>query len=357
MDSGDNIEMTNLEIRIIIKLQLLDGKKAADIKAYLDKRYNGLSPSLSTVYHWIRQIKMGRTDLHNQEPGGHEISVRTPEMIQKVKEIVLKDRRLKLREVEQLVYASKGTIFRILHEDLGMRKISARWVPKLLNAAQKQQRVDCARSFLNRCGDDPDAVFEKIVTGDETMVLYFDPHSKKESMEWRCPSEPRPIKAKVQQSRRKIMATVFWDLKGILLVDFKKEGTYVNATYYAALLERLRSAIGEKRRGKLAGGVLLLHDNAPVHTAAVAKAAAIKCGFEELPHPPYSPDMAPSDYHLFRDLKKELRGQKFSNEEEIKEAVWAFFDNKTSEYYYKGIKALYSRCEKCIEIRGYYIEK
>lgn len=349
--------MANLEIRVVIKLLFGEGKKAADIKVHLDERYPGLSPSLNTIYFWIRQIKMGRIDLHNQVPGGQEITVRTPEMIAKVKEIVLQDRRLKLREIEALVYASSTTIYKILHDDLGMRKVSARWVPKLLNDAQKKFRVDCARSFIKRCGDDPDSIYQQIVTGDETMVLYFDPESKTESMEWRCPNEPRPIKAKVQQSRRKIMATVFWDLQGILMVDFKEEGTTVNARYYATLMERLREAIKEKRRGNLKRGVLLLHDNAPVHTARVAKAAISKCGFEEIPHPPYSPDMAPSDYHLFRDLKKDLRGRKFDTEEDLHEAVWTFFNSKSSEYYYKGIEALYSRCKKCIEIRGYYIEK
>lgn len=189
------------------------------------------------------------------------------------------------------------------------------------------------------------------------MVLYFDPLCKRESMEWRSPDEPRPVKARVQQSRRKIMATVFWDYAGVLLVDFKEEGTTVNAKYYATLLEKLKVAITQKRPGKWTKGVLLLHDNAPVHTAAVAKAAVAKCRFEEIPHPPYSPDMAPSDYYLFRDLKKELRGRKFLEENEIFRAVWAFFNGKTSEYYFNGIAALYKRSEKCISIRGSYIEK
>uniref|UniRef100_H3A128 Tc1-like transposase DDE domain-containing protein n=1 Tax=Latimeria chalumnae TaxID=7897 RepID=H3A128_LATCH len=56
----------------------------------------------------------------------------------------------------------------------------------------------------------------------------------------------------------------------------------------------MRQAIKEKRRG-----VFLLHDNAPVHKACVAQAVIHECGFEQLNHPPCSPDLAPSDYHLF----------------------------------------------------------
>ena len=58
----------------------------------------------------------------------------------------------------------------------------------------------------------------------------------------------------------------------------------------------------------MASGVLLLHDNAPVHTSQVAMTAATECGFEILPHPSYSPDMGPFDCDMFPKLKSHLRG-------------------------------------------------
>ena len=76
--------------------------------------------------------------------------------------------------------------------------------------------------------------------------------------------------------------------------------------YYANVIEQLRVAIKEKRRGKLAAGVLLSHDNATVHKSRVAQAAICECKFEQLNHLPYSPDLAPSDYYLFRNLKSEF---------------------------------------------------
>lgn len=140
----------------------------------------------------------------------------------------------------------------------------------------------------------------------------------------------------MQQSTKKIMSTVFWDCHGILMVDFKERNTTVNGAYYATLIHELREAINEKRRGKLAKGVLLLHDNAPVHTAAVAKAAVRECGFTELDHPPYSPDMAPTDYYLFSKLKKYLRGKRFSNDDELKAAVLDYFQGLDSEFFLKA---------------------
>ena len=78
-------------------------------------------------------------------------------------------------------------------------------------------------------------------------------------------------------------------------------------------------------------GVRLLHDNTPVHTGAVAKAAVKECGFKVNEHPPYSPDLAPSDYYLFSKLKKDLWGRKFDDEEEVKTAVMEHFADKEPE--------------------------
>ena len=102
-----------------------------------------------------------------------------------------------------------------------------------------------------------------------------------------------PKKVRTQPSASKVMATVFWDSKGIILIDYKPTGTSIIGEYYANAIKQLRVAIKEKRRGKLAAGVLLLHDNAPVHKSSVAQAAIRECKFEQLNHPPYSPEMAP----------------------------------------------------------------
>ena len=72
---------------------------------------------------------------------------------------------------------------------------------------------------------------------------------------------------------------------------------------------------------ELSAGVLLLHDKAPVHMSAKSQAAIQQCGFQQLNHPPYIQDLAPSVYFLFRVMKKFLRGKRFSSDGEFKEAV------------------------------------
>jgi histone-lysine N-methyltransferase SETMAR len=100
------------------------------------------------------------------------------------------------------------------------------------------------------------------------------------------------------------MCTVFRDAKGVLLIDYMLHKETITGVYYADLLRQLRIAVKEKRRGKLTQVPLLLHDNAPAHRSQLGQAAVLECGFEEMLHPLYSPDLAPSDYDLFPNLKK-----------------------------------------------------
>ena len=77
------------------------------------------------------------------------------------------------------------------------------------------------------------------------------------------------------------------------MVDYKPTGISITGAYYADLMKQLRTAIKENRRGKLSQGVLLLLDNAPVHKSRITQTAFWICKFEQLNHPPYSPDLPP----------------------------------------------------------------
>ena len=132
-----------------------------------------------------------------------------------------------------------------------------------------------------------------------------------QSKQWKHASSPPPRKFRTQPSAGKIIATIFWDSNGLLLIDYLPAKTTMNGEYYANLLLKLHNAIKQKRRGMLTAGVWLLHDNAPVRKSMIAQQAIHECGFLQLDHPAYSPDLAPSDYYLFRNLKSYLRGQRY----------------------------------------------
>ena len=127
--------------------------------------------------------------------------------------------------------------------------------------------------------------------------------------------------------------------------------------YYANLLDLLRTAIRAKRRGKLSKGVLLQQDNARVHTCNVAKDAVERNGYELIPHPAYSPDLAPSDFFLFPNLKKDIRGLNFRSDEEVVTAVEEWVNGKDPDFFNSGLVALEHRWSKCITLEGNYIVK
>lgn len=153
------------------------------------------------------------------------------------------------------------------------------------------------------------------------------------------------------------MASVFWDKKGILLVDFMPRGTTINADVYCETLKKLRKKIKDKRRGMLTSGVSLLHDNARPHTARITQDLLASFGWDIVTHPPYSPDLAPSDYHLFTKLKEFLGGKRFADDEELKEAVLKWFQDLERNVYEEGIQKLLPRLKKCIDLNGDYVEK
>jgi len=104
-------------------------------------------------------------------------------------------------------------------------------------------------------------------------------------------------------------------------------------------------------------GPLLLHDNAPAHMARVAQAVVKDIGFEQLSYPPNSPDLAPSDFHLFHHLKKHLRGTRFHDDNEIKQATVLYLVSMPQEFCLTGIKEFFDRCNKYIAVKGDSVEK
>jgi len=108
----------------------------------------------------------------------------------------------------------------------------------------------------------------------------------------------------VQKSTGRVLASIFWDQDGIPLADYLPKGQTINAEYYSSLLVQLKDILKEKRLGKFTNGVLFLHDNVPAHRALATQKKLAYLGLQCLDRPPYSPDLAPSDYHLLPRLKK-----------------------------------------------------
>lgn len=349
--------MDKLEYRSVIKFFVLDGLSPSDIHPKLVKVYKDSAPSLSTVKKWAAEFKRGRTSVEDDQREGRPKTANVKENREKIRKMILDDRRLKVYEIAETVGISEERVRHILHEELGMRKLCARWVPHLLNADHKQTRCRLSQQCLQLFEKNPKDFLRRFVTMDETWVHLFTPESKQQSKQWVEAGGSAPKKAKTIASAGKIMASVFWDSKGILLIDYLPKGRTINGEYYAHLLDQLDGKIKEKRPDLQKKKILFHQDNAPAHKNALAMVKLKDLKYELLEHPPYSPDLAPSDFHLFPNLKKFVAGKRFLSNEEVIAAVNAYFEDLPKTHFMDGIKLLEKRWRKCIEVKGDYIEK
>lgn len=280
-----------------------------------------------------------------------------PEIIAKIQDMVLEDRRLTERDLVGALSISLGTVSNILSEVLGFKKLYAQWVPHSLTMQQKHIRMRLCQQHLERFRKDKKDFVRRFITMDETWVYHHDPESKQEAKEWYEPGSSAPKRVRVQKSAKKVLASVFWNAKGILFVDYLQTGKTINSDYYCNLLDQLDAKNREKRPGLQKKKIIFHQDNAPAHTAqkTIAKISELK--YELLQHPAYSPDLAPSDFWLFSHLKKFFREKRFSSNEEVIAAVEGYFAGLPENHYSDGIHKLEDRWNKCIEVEGHYTEK
>jgi len=97
---------------------------------------------MTIIKYWFNEFKHGRTSVFDKERPGRPIEVTTEDMVNKIHDIVLADRRVKIREIADIVNISIERVQNILYEKLGIRKLSAKWVPRLLTVEQKRNRID-----------------------------------------------------------------------------------------------------------------------------------------------------------------------------------------------------------------------
>ena len=177
-------------------------------------------------------------------------------------------------------------------------------------------------------------------------------------MEWRHTLSLKSKKVRVQRSAGKVMLTFFWDYNELILEHYMPRGsTVTSATYSNLLRENLKPAICQKQHGLLTTGVCLLHDNTKPHTATATVSTIEELQFECIPHPPYSPDLTLSYFHVFGPLKDALSETQFRDDDEIGSAVHEWLRTRQKEFFSRGIYTLVKRWCRCIELEGEYVEQ
>ncbi|UYV76869.1 hypothetical protein LAZ67_14002262 [Cordylochernes scorpioides] len=209
-----------------------------------------------------------------------------------------------VRRIEEILGIPKTTVDRIMREHLGLRKLSARWVPKLLTPDQR--------------------LYGEIYL--LTILRYL-----------------KPIQ------RNLLIDLLPWMRLGpITLHQSPSNNPCIGDTPVPLPPRKPRQFHQQGRK------IVYHQDNAPSHRSLQAMAAIYDSGFELLPHAPNSPDLAPSDFHLFPDLKNSLSGIHFRPDEEVIDALTSFFESLETSFFLEGIKAFEHRWKKCIDLEGDY---
>ena len=195
--------------------------------------------------------------------------------------LIRADRRIAIDELASVLRVSHGSAQNIV-ESLEYSKLCVRLIPRQLTDEHKAERVNCCTKLRER----DNKFFGRLITGDETWIHHYEPKSKRRSMQWRHPTSPKPKKFKAQKSAGEIMATVFWDAQGLILVDFMRRGETINSEAYIETLQKLKARIRRVRPNLEMNKILLQHDNARPHASIRTREAITSFGWTTLPHPP-----------------------------------------------------------------------
>ena len=139
--STEVVKIEKTEYRSIIKYLFLKGLKGKEIYDDMFKTLGNLCPSYATVKNWVASFKRGEFAVEDGKRSGRPISVSTPENIEAVHDMILSDRRIGIKHISEALNISSERVHHIIHTDLDMKKISAKWIPKCLNADQKRVRM------------------------------------------------------------------------------------------------------------------------------------------------------------------------------------------------------------------------
>ena len=349
-----DINLTLEQKRCILLHCFLEKKSPTKALKHLDKIYGETMFTLSFIHRWYHRFRSGRFELNDQKRKGRPQKLENKKLIQFIEETPLalsSDIAEKFKVTVQSIYKRM--------KKLGYSLKMDQWVPYAISDKNKAKRKRISLELKEKVKNEN--VLPYLLTCDEKMV-HFDNSiairhwRKKGKLEGEKLKSPKP-----SIHGRKVMILVFWDKAGVVYLEFLPAGKTINAIYYCQVLDRVKNALWMNRPTMRNQRVYFQQDNASPHVAKITKKKLKQLGWDILPHPPYSPDLAPSDYHLFRDMTIQLKGKKFTSLDEVKQFIkkylffdltHKFYDDKT--FYQKGIYDLIKRWDKCINANGDY---
>lgn len=322
---------------------------AAEAQRILAETYGDHAPSETTCRDWYRRFKSGDFDTNDKERPGQPKKFEDLEL----EALLNEDSRQTQSELANALGVDQTTVGKRL-KAMGMIHKQGNWVPHELKPRDVERRFLISQLLLER--QRRKGFLHRIVTGDEKWVLYDNPKHQKS---WGLPGHASTSTPRPNIHGMKLLLCIWWDQLGVVYYELLKPGETITGERYRTQLMRLSRALKEKRPqyAERHDKVILQHDNARPHVAKPVKTYLETLKWEVLPHPPYSPDLAPSDYHLFRSMSSGLAQQQFHSYEECKNWIDAWIASKDANFFWRGIHLLSERWAKVVANDGQYFEE
>ncbi|XP_047364411.1 histone-lysine N-methyltransferase SETMAR-like [Vespa velutina] len=291
---------------------------------------------------WFSKFRSGNFDLFNSYRSGRPITLDNDMLRAEVEANPCQT----IEELSNTLNQPWSTIQEHLQQ-IGKISRAGVWVPHNLPEENKANRSITCKVLLQRHHTEP--FFDRLITGDEKWVLYDN--SKRKRQRLFSNESPRST-AKPALHPKKALLCVWWSICGIVHFEMLKPGQTVNADLYCEQLDRVNQSLIEKYPAIVNKKGVILQDT---HCTRRTLEKINELGWEVLPHPLYSPDIAPSHFHLFRSLQHFLSGKKFENLGDVENAISSYFTQKPIDFYRSGIENLHIRWQKVVDNEGDYI--
>lgn len=334
------MDLSRNEVRLLLLHEYRLGHEASEAQRNICTTMGKGTLSYETAKVWFRKFKEGNFDLEDKQHPGRKPSVDLDVLVQ----LIERDPRATLNNLAEELSCNPKTVANNLRK-LGKRWKFGVWVPHELTPQQLQNRTNVCMELLSFRRTT--AWIRNVITSDEKWVLYS---TTKRKRQWLATGETGVPTVKPDLHPKKVLLSVWWGTAGVIHWELLPSGKTINAAHYCQQLDTVAQKLeGQKNR------IFYLHDNAKPHIAKVTRQKLLELGWTVLPHPPYSPDLAPTDYHLFRSLTNSLGEKKFANEEDLKRFLDQFFASKSLDFYEQGILSLAQRWQDVVDNDGTYL--
>ena len=338
---------TREEIHAQLLQRFSRGISAAKAAREINEFYGNIIVGTSTAQEWFHKFKIGNTRIKRKRGSGRP---------RKVDRSILRHRFLRNPDgsTRKLAgrYCGRMTVWRWL------RKVGRNWrkqhqIPyEMSGNIQAKRKRTCHHLWSEyRHGRLP---LSNIITHDQTWIFY---DGRVLQRQWLKKGQVGKMVPKRNIHGKKRMLCVYWCSTGALFWELLKPREKSNTDVYLRHMQKVEQKVERLLyENKWNGPVFVLQDGASSHKSERSiDFVKDNLHWNIIPHAPYSPDIAPSDYHLFLSLKDFLRGKKSEDESELEDELNDYFRSRPLGFYERGIGKLPKRWRKVINSSGKYI--